>query len=85
MTGYTPRLALLGVKRELLNPIHEWVERIYKEYRAIPLLQAHHSSGAKIDYNNLFFFVRLNTQVKDGTHQDGFVVGLVVPPSQQKI
>lgn len=84
LTGYTPRLALLGVKRELLNPIHEWVERIYKEYRAIPLLQAHHSSGAKIDYNNLFFFVRLNTQVKDGTHQDGFVVGLVVPPSQQK-
>lgn len=73
----------------LLKPIIDWVDDVYFEYRNIPLVQTqYHSTPINIDYSNLFFFIRINSEplpADNATHiPNKFAVKLVCPQTQRQ-
>lgn len=92
-TSHQPNNVIFPVQPSairLLQPVHDWVERAYQEYRDIPLLQVAGTSPSKplVDYGNLFFFVRLPTQMSTPSEtsvlSENIAVGLIVPELQQR-
>lgn len=75
-----------------LAALYACADEIYKEFHHIPLVQVsipnEVADSAPVNYSNLFFFVRLNASLhasvnSQGT-QDGFMVKLVLPKTQQQ-
>lgn len=75
-----------------LSALYECVDEIYKEFHQIPLVKVAMPNAeidnASVHYSNLFFFVRLSASLHADINavgtQDGFMVKLVMPETQQQ-